>query len=56
MVLDPAKFTGLLLEFGADASLRNCEGRTPRDEAEALLQSGKNAETYFPVPNRSEKA
>ncbi len=47
MVLDPAKFIQLLLEFGADASLRNREGRTPLDEA--MLQTGKIAETYFPV-------
>jgi ankyrin repeat protein len=57
MVLDPAKFIQLLLDFGADASLRNREGRTPLDEA--LLQAGKNAETYFPVrpigPKRLEK-
>ncbi len=47
IVLDPAKFVQLLLDFGADASLRNREGRTPLDEA--VLQTGKNAETYFPV-------
>ena len=48
IVLDPARFIQLLLDFGADASIRNCEGRTALDEA--LLQTGKNAETYFPVP------
>jgi ankyrin repeat protein len=47
IVLDPAKFIQVLLDFGADASLRNREGRTPLDEA--LIQTGKNAETYFPV-------
>ena len=47
LVLDPAKFLQLLLDFGADVSIRNREGRTPLDEA--LLQTGKNAETYFPV-------
>jgi Ankyrin repeats (many copies) len=47
IVLDPTKFIKVLLEFGADASVRNREGRTPLDEA--LLQTGKNAETYFPV-------
>jgi ankyrin repeat protein len=49
MVVDPAKFIQVLLEFGADPSLRNRAGRTPLDEAEALLQTGRNAETYFPV-------
>jgi ankyrin repeat protein len=49
LVLDPAKFIQLLLEFGANVNVRNHEGRTPLDVAEALLQSGKNAETYFPV-------
>jgi hypothetical protein len=44
---DPAAFILLLLEFGADLSVRNREGRTPLDEA--LLQLGKSAETYFPV-------
>jgi ankyrin repeat protein len=47
LVVDPAQFIELLLEFGADASLRNGEGRTALDEA--LLQMGKEAETYFPV-------
>jgi hypothetical protein len=37
----------LLLAAGADARIRNVEGRTALDEA--LLQQGKNAETYFPV-------
>ena len=59
LVVDPAKFIQLLLDFGADASLRNREGRTPLDEAEALLQTGKHAETYFPArpiaPKRLEK-
>jgi ankyrin repeat protein len=57
LVLDPAKFIELLIEFGADVSLRNREGRTALDEA--LLQSGKIAETYFPVrsiaPKRLER-
>lgn len=47
MVLDPAKFIQVLLDFGADVSLRNGEGRTSLDEA--LRQTGKIAETYFPV-------
>jgi ankyrin repeat protein len=47
IVVDPEKFVQLLLKFGADASIRNREGRTSLDEA--LLQTGKNAETYFPV-------
>jgi hypothetical protein len=47
MVLDPAKFVQLLLDFGADPGLRNRWKRTPLDEA--LLQTGKIAETYFPV-------
>jgi ankyrin repeat protein len=45
MVLDPAQFIQLLLEFGADVTLRNHAARTPLDEA--LLQTGKLAETYF---------
>jgi hypothetical protein len=47
MVVDPSKFTQLLLDSGADPGIRNKAGRTPLDEA--LLQIGKNAETYFPV-------
>jgi cytohesin len=47
IVVDPANFVYVLLEFGADASAQNREARTPFDEA--LLQTGKNAETYFPV-------
>jgi hypothetical protein len=47
LVPDPAKFIQLLLDFGANASLRNHEGRSPLDEA--LLQTGKMTETYFPV-------
>jgi ankyrin repeat protein len=49
LVVDPAEFIQLLLDFGADVSLRNQEGRTPLDEAEGLLQTGKHAETYYPV-------
>ncbi|HTA22114.1 MAG TPA: ankyrin repeat domain-containing protein [Terriglobales bacterium] len=49
IVVDPAKFIQLLLDSGADPSIQNHEGRTPLDEAEALLQTGKNAETYFPI-------
>jgi hypothetical protein len=47
IVLDPTEFVKLLLAAGADTSIRNAEGRTALDEA--LLQQGKNAETYFPV-------
>jgi ankyrin repeat protein len=47
IVLDPTEFVKVLLAAGADASIRNAEGRTALDEA--LLQQGKNAETYFPV-------
>ncbi|WP_263351608.1 ankyrin repeat domain-containing protein [Acidicapsa acidisoli] len=48
-VVDPAKFVQIQLDFGADPSLRNREGRTPLDETDLLLQSGTNAETYFPA-------
>ena len=47
IVLDPTEFVKVLLAAGADASIRNAEGRTALDEA--LLQQSKNAETYFPV-------
>jgi hypothetical protein len=47
IVLAHAKFIKVLIEFGADTRVRNRGGRTPLDEA--LLQRGKNAETYFPV-------
>jgi ankyrin repeat protein len=47
LTLDPAKFIQLLLDFGADPALRNRDGRTPLEEA--LLHSGKIAETYFPA-------
>lgn len=47
IVVDPAEFVKVLLAAGADASLRNADGRTALDEA--LLQQSKNAETYFPV-------
>jgi ankyrin repeat protein len=47
IVLDPTEFVKLLLAAGADTSIRNAEGRTALDEA--LVQQGRNAETYFPV-------
>jgi ankyrin repeat protein len=47
IVVDPTEFVKVLLAEGADASIRNAEGRTALDEA--LLQRSKNAETYFPV-------
>ena len=47
IVLDPIDFVKILLAAGADASLRNADGRTSLDEA--LHQQSKNAETYFPV-------
>src|SRR5208282_519002 len=47
MEIDPARFVQLLIDFGADVSIRNRDGRTPLDEA--ALQAGKIAETYFPV-------
>jgi hypothetical protein len=57
IVVDPANFVQLLLECGADPGARNREGRTPLDEA--LLQTEKIAETYFPVrpiaPKRLQK-
>lgn len=47
IVLDPTEFVKILLAAGADATLRNRDGRTALDEA--LLQQSKSAETYFPV-------
>ncbi len=47
LVLDPAGFIKMLIEFGADVSLRNREGRTALEEA--ILQKGKIAETYLPA-------
>lgn len=47
IVLDPAGFVELLLKSGADVTLRNRQGRTPLEEA--LAQTGRVAETYFPV-------
>jgi hypothetical protein len=47
IVMDPANFVQVLLEHGADPSARNHAGRTPLDEA--ILQTEKIAETYFPV-------
>jgi hypothetical protein len=47
IVRDPAVFVRTLVEFGADLGLRNSDGRTALDEA--LMQTGKNAETYFPI-------
>lgn len=47
IVRDPAEFVGVLVEFGGVLGLRNSDGRTALDEA--LMQTGKNAETYFPI-------
>ena len=47
IVSDPADFVRVLVEFGADLGLRNSDGRTALDEA--LMQTGKSAETYFPI-------
>lgn len=47
IVGDPAEFVRVLVEFGADLSLQNSDGRTALEEA--LMQTGKNAETYFPI-------
>lgn len=47
IVGDPAQFVEVLVESGADLSLRNLDGRTALDEA--LMQTGKNVETYFPI-------
>jgi Ankyrin repeats (many copies) len=47
IVGDPAEFVKVLMESGADLSLRNLDGRTALEEA--LMQTGKNAQTYFPI-------
>jgi ankyrin repeat protein len=47
IVVDPSAFVRVLLDFGADATLRNQRGRTPFEEA--AIEAGKNAETYFPI-------
>jgi hypothetical protein len=47
IVLDPTEFVEILLDSGADPGIRNSDGRTPLDEA--ILQTGKGAETYFSV-------
>ncbi len=47
LVRDPAAFVELLLAHGADRTTRNNDGRTALEEA--LLQVGKDAETYFPA-------
>jgi ankyrin repeat protein len=49
LILDPAPFIQILLDSGADPGTRNNQGHTPLDEAEALLKTNANAETYFPV-------
>jgi ankyrin repeat protein len=58
IVVDPANFVQVLLEHDADPGARNREARTPLEEA--LLQTEKIAETYFPVrpiaPKRLRKA
>jgi ankyrin repeat protein len=58
LVRDPTEFVELLLASGADRAILNNDGRTAADEA--LLQAGKNAETYFPArpigPKRLERA
>lgn len=57
IVGDPAEFVEILVESGADVSLRNLNGRTALDEA--FVQTGKNVETYFPIcpiaPKRLER-
>jgi ankyrin repeat protein len=57
LVRDPTAFVELLLASGADRAIVNNDGRTAADEA--LLQAGKNAETYFPArptgPKRLER-
>ena len=47
LVRDPTTFVEFLLGPGADRTIRNDDGRTALEEA--LRQSGRNAETYFPA-------
>ena len=47
IVEDPAEFVEVLVKFGANLTLQNLDGRTALDEA--LMQAGKNVETYFPI-------
>ncbi len=47
IVVDPTAFVELLLAAGSDPAIRNNDGRTAADEA--LLQSGRTAETYYPA-------
>lgn len=47
IVRNPSAFIELLLASGADPTITNGDGRTPLDEA--IIESGKMAETYFPA-------
>jgi uncharacterized protein len=47
IVVDPSAFVRVMLEFGADVTLRNQAGRTALEEA--VLQAGTNAESYSPI-------
>ncbi len=47
LVRDPTAFVEFLLASGADPTLRNRDGRTALEEAQ--MQSGQNAETWFPA-------
>ncbi len=47
IVRNPSAFIELLLASGADPTITNGDGRTPLDEA--MIESGKMAETYFPA-------
>jgi hypothetical protein len=47
IVLDPAPFVEVMINAGVDATVRNAKGATALDEA--LTQSNRIAETYYPV-------
>lgn len=47
IVRNPSAFIELLVASGADPTITNGDGRTPLDEA--IIESGKMAETYFPA-------